>query len=120
MNKTLYVLKYSIPIIIVLLLLPTQIIAFSTSSVSINSKNEMGLKNLHEEKQSKKFYELTLITGDIVEVAVINNTKFEIIGIKPADPKKLNKGYRTWEDEMVFMLFQAMLILEKLILNYLM
>jgi len=99
MNKTLYVLKYSIPIIIVLLLLPTQIIAFSTSSVSINSKNEIGLKNLHEEKQSKKFYELTLITGDIVEVAVINNTKFEIIGIKPADPKKLNKGYRTWEDE---------------------
>jgi subtilisin family serine protease len=99
MNKTLYVLKYSIPIIIVLLLLPTQIIAFSTSPTSINSKNEIGLKNFHEEKQSKKFYELTLITGDIIEVAVINNTKFEIIGIKPADPKKLNKGYRTWEDE---------------------
>jgi len=99
MNKTLYVLKYSIPIIIILLLLPTQIIAFPTSSISINSKNEIELKNFHEEKQSKKFYELTLITGDIVKVAVINNTKFEIIGIKPADPKKLNKGYRTWEDE---------------------
>jgi len=81
---------------IILLLLPMQIIVFPTS---VNSKNEAGSKDFREEGQSRKIYELTLITGDVVEVAVINNTKFEIIGIKPADPKKLNRGYRTWEDE---------------------
>ena len=97
MNKKFNIFKkFSIPIMIILLLLPMQIIVFPTS---VNSRNEAGSKDFREEEQSRKIYELTLITGDIVEVAVINNTKFEIIGIKPADPKKLNRGYRTWEDE---------------------
>ena len=46
----------------------------------------------------ERTYEVTLVTGDVVEVGITNASRYQVLAVRPADPQKLDRSFRIWED----------------------